>query len=98
MNRSRWIQTIAIVGFVAYVNRAIGQAGDDRNIRALARHLGCSTDDARRLYFLARRDGYGSAFAQMFPSGHIPQRDGTATSPDVEIPARRSRGDRPVKN
>jgi hypothetical protein len=39
---------------------------DDRNIAALAERLGCSLDDAARVYHLARRDGFGSAYRQVF--------------------------------
>jgi len=46
--------------------RLIGRAREEANIRALARHEGCSLEDARRLYVLARQDGYGAAHQAVF--------------------------------
>lgn len=96
MNISRGIQTIVGIGLVAYVHRAVGRAGDDRNVRTLARHVGCSIDDARRLYVLARQDGYGSAYRQVFPSRQVPQRDPSAPDMSVDVRAREPRQDQPI--
>jgi hypothetical protein len=46
--------------------RALAAARDERNIRRLGRHVGCSMDDARELYRLSRRDGYGAAHEAVF--------------------------------
>src|SRR5712691_5725094 len=60
MNLSRGIHAILRIGIVGDARRALDHASDERNIRALARHLGCSKDEARRLYVAARQDGYGA--------------------------------------
>lgn len=78
MNLSRGFQAIMTIGFVAYVLHTAGHFGDERNIRALARHLDCSMDDARKLYLASRIDGYGAAYRQVFPNG---------TAPDAETMA-----------
>lgn len=57
---------VAAVGWVG-----LGRAMDERNIRALAAHVGCSLADARRLYRLSRRIGYGAAYAAVFPGRAI---------------------------
>jgi hypothetical protein len=93
---SRGIRALVGVGIFAYLLRAIGQAGDERNIRALAGHLGCSIEDARRLYLLARQDGYGSAYRQVFPSGHVTPKGAGERAVDLEPPTRRPRRDQPV--
>jgi hypothetical protein len=49
----------------------LGRASDERNIRALAAHIGCSKDEARRLYRLSRRVGYGAAYMKVFPGRAI---------------------------
>jgi hypothetical protein len=54
---------VATLG-IAYEAVRLGR--DETNIRRLARHLGCSLADARRLYQLSRQDGYGSAYATVF--------------------------------
>ena len=46
--------------------RALVSAYDERNVRRLARRLGCSMDEAREVYRLARRDGFGSAHDAVF--------------------------------
>jgi hypothetical protein len=46
--------------------RLLGRAREEANIRAIARHEGCSLEDARRLYVLARQDGYGAAHQAVF--------------------------------
>jgi hypothetical protein len=57
-------------GLAATVPRAIldvlGQRRHEANIRQLAAREGCSMEQARRLYFLARRDGYGAAHRAVF--------------------------------
>ncbi len=54
---------------------------DERNIRRLATHEGCSYQDARRLYRLARQEGYGAAHARVF--GGRPVSGGGPTGPDL---------------
>lgn len=49
--------------------RLLAAISDERNARRLARHLGCSLADARTVYRLARRDGYGAAYETVFPNG-----------------------------
>jgi hypothetical protein len=49
-----------------------GRATDERNIRALQRHVGCTREEARRLYQLSREHGYGAAYAKVFPGRAIP--------------------------
>jgi hypothetical protein len=46
------------------VRRALRR--DHRNIETLADRLGCSYADAARVYELARRDGFGAAYEQVF--------------------------------
>jgi hypothetical protein len=75
MNLSRGIQVIGSLGLAAYLHHAIGNAGDERNIRVLERHLGCSRADARRLYLASRQDGYGAAYRLVFPHGREPTDD-----------------------
>jgi hypothetical protein len=61
---------VLIAGVAATVPRALldvlQQRRDEDNIRRLAAREGCSIDDARRLYRLARRDGYGAAHRSVF--------------------------------
>jgi hypothetical protein len=61
---------VLVAGIAATVPAAIldviGQRRHEANIRRLAEREGCSIDDARRLYFLARRDGYGAAHRAVF--------------------------------
>jgi hypothetical protein len=73
MRRSmrRWVAP-AFVALSALGYLLIGRAGDERNIRALAAHVGCSVDEARRLYWRARQVGYGAAYAEVFPGRAIP--------------------------
>ena len=84
MNLSRGVQAIVTLGFVAYIHHAVGHAGDERNIRALARHLDCSMDDARKLYLASRIDGYGAAYRQVFPNGEAPQAETVAHDATME--------------
>jgi hypothetical protein len=84
MNLSRGVQAIVTLGFVAYIHHAIGHAGDERNIRALARHLDCSMDDARKLYLASRIDGYGAAYRQVFPNGKAPDAETVAHDAAME--------------
>jgi hypothetical protein len=42
---------------------------DAANIARLARHLSCSTEDARRVYELARVHGFGAAHRTVFGAG-----------------------------
>jgi hypothetical protein len=67
MRPLRSIEAIVGLGLAVVSLRSIARGGEERNIRALARHLGCSIEDARRLYVAARRDGYGVAYRQVFP-------------------------------
>jgi hypothetical protein len=54
--------------------RLLGRAREEANIRAIARHEGCSIEDARRLYVLARQDGFGAAQKAVF-GDHALDRD-----------------------
>lgn len=47
--------------------RVVAAVNDERNARRLARHLDCTMGEARTLYRLARRDGYGAAYDAVFP-------------------------------
>ena len=72
--------TLTVVGYMA-----LGRATDERNIRALAAHVGCSVAEARRLYWRSRQLGYGAAYAEVFPGRAIKGIDsfaGTATDPE----------------
>lgn len=68
----RRLTRMVLIAVAAVAPTFVGRASDERNVRALARHLGCSTETARTLYRLARRDGYGAAYAQVFPGRAIP--------------------------
>jgi hypothetical protein len=54
---------LRVVGRVA---TRVSAAADDANIRRLAAHEGCSIEDARRLYAIARIEGYGAAHRAVF--------------------------------
>jgi len=86
MNRIRGIALLATI--VASIP-IIGRLTDERNIRTLARHVGCSQDDARRLYHLARKHGYGAAYTEVFGD-----RRGTGVARPTPLPTDRRRGDR----
>jgi hypothetical protein len=62
-----------IAGLVALRLAALGleRSDDRRNIRALAVHLRCSEDVARRVYRLARQKGYGAAYEEVFGTAEI---------------------------
>lgn len=64
----------------------LGRATDERNIRALARHVGCTPAEARRLYRLARKVGYGAAYAQVFPGRAIQGRPPFPADTDTTAP------------
>lgn len=96
MRLSRGIKAILGLGALAYARRAVERAGDERNIRALARHLGCSVDDARRLYVASRQDGYGAAYQKIFPGGLEPRGDRSAPKDPVVVHKRHRGHDRPV--
>lgn len=66
------LASLAVVGLVLAARPLLARASDARNVEALARHLGCSTETARRLYRQARRDGYGAAYANVFRGRAIP--------------------------
>lgn len=68
----RRLVRLMLLGAVAGALPVLKRTGDERNVRALARHVGCSVGTARRLYQLARRDGYGAAYARVFPGQGIP--------------------------
>jgi len=60
-----------IPGFVAGalgVRYVAGRLRDEQNIRRLAAHEGCSIAEARQLYAIARREGYGAAQRAVFGS------------------------------
>lgn len=96
MNLSRGIHAILSIGVVADARRAFDHAGDERSIRALARHLGCSRDEARRLYFAARHDGYGAAYQKVFPQGRPPMKDPSSPVTSVPVRPRKAGSDRRV--
>jgi len=96
MNLSRGIHAILGIGIVADARRAFDHAGDERNIRALARHLGCSKDEARRLYVAARQDGYGAAYQKVFPRGRASKRDPSASGVSVDVRPRKPGSNRHV--
>jgi hypothetical protein len=68
---------VLIAGVAATVPRALldvlQQRRDEDNIRRLAAREDCSIDDARRLYVLARRDGYGAAHRAVFGGRSAPE-------------------------
>jgi methylphosphotriester-DNA--protein-cysteine methyltransferase len=96
MNLSRGIHAILSIGVVSDARRFIDRAGDERNVRALARHLGCSNDEARRLYAAARKDGYGAAFQQVFPQGRASNRDPSTRGVSVDVRGRKPGSDQRV--
>jgi hypothetical protein len=51
---------------IAVVVRRVRAREDEGNVRRLARHLDCSTSDARSVYRLARERGYGAAYVAVF--------------------------------
>jgi len=51
----------------------LGQRRHEANIRKIAEREACTIDDARRLYFLARRDGYGDAHRAVFDDSGRPR-------------------------
>jgi len=74
---------VATLG-IAY--QAVRLGRDETNVRRLARHLGCSLADARRLYQLSRRDGYGSAYATVFGDSHPARKGGRPLGTAVLTP------------
>lgn len=52
---------------LAFPFRMLGVIGDERNARRLARHLNVPLPEARTLYRVARRDGFGAAYETVFP-------------------------------
>jgi hypothetical protein len=68
----RRLTGLALICVSLLASLLIGRAGEERNVRALALHLGCSPETARRLYRLARKDGYGAAYMRVFPGDAIP--------------------------
>jgi len=79
--RRRLAAALAAMSALAYV--VVGRATDERNVRVLAEHVGCTRAEARKLYRLARRIGYGAAYAEVFPGRAIP---GVAPFP-TDLPA-----------
>ena len=63
--------------------RALATAYDERNIRRLARRLHCSMDEAREVYRLARRDGFGAAHDAVLMSAREGAREGAP--PTIEV-------------
>ena len=96
MNVSRGIHAILSIGIVGDARRALDHASDERNIRVLARHLGCSKEEARRLYVSARQDGYGAAYQKVFPQGRPPKGDTSTPRVAVDVRRRKQGSDRPV--
>lgn len=94
MNRKRGLALLATIAASVPV---IGRLTDERNIRALARHVGCSQEDARRLYHLARQHGYGAAYTEVFGDRRaiVGERRTTGSAGEtVPFPIERRRGDR----
>jgi hypothetical protein len=67
--------SLAIVAGALVALPALERARDSRNVRALARHVGCSEQTAWGLYRLSRRHGYGAAYRRTFPGQAIPHKD-----------------------
>ncbi len=59
---------------------ALDRRRSGRNVTALANHVGCSDDVAWRLYRLARRDGYGSAYREVFAGKDVPTHAASLTA------------------
>jgi hypothetical protein len=57
-----------IHAFLALPFRALAVAYDERNIRRLARRLGCTRDQAREVYLRAREEGFGAAHSTVLGS------------------------------
>lgn len=62
---------LALVGAAVVTVPLLERASDERNVRTLARHVGCSIETARQLHRLARREGFGAAYASVFPGQAI---------------------------
>src|SRR5205823_12811846 len=78
MSRSRVLARVVaalalVAGLGASASAAVldvlQQRRNEANIRRLALHESCTMEEARRLYFLARRDGYGAAHRAVFGDG-----------------------------
>ncbi len=54
----------------------IRRRADAHNVERLRAEIGCSLEDARRLYAIARREGYGAAYETVFgaPPRHARRR------------------------
>lgn len=93
----RLTRGIALLATIAASIPIIGRLTDERNIRALAGHVGCSKDDARRLYHLARQHGYGAAYTEVFGDRRGIVGDRRTAQPTAATPPfanDRRRGDR----
>jgi hypothetical protein len=69
-------RVLSIVTLLAIALRGSRVAGDEVNVRRLARRLGCSIEDARRVYDLARQTGFAAAHREVFGSGERTGTDG----------------------
>jgi hypothetical protein len=67
----RRLASLALVGAAINTAFLLERASDERNVRALVRHVGCSKETARRLHRLARQEGYGAAYVRVFPGQGI---------------------------
>jgi hypothetical protein len=73
----RFLSTLVVVGVVI---GGLERARDELNARRLARRLGCSLLDARRVYAIARRTGFGAAYREVFGDSAVTGR-GEASRP-----------------
>ena len=99
----RFSPLVAVLGLVAVVarllgsfSRRLGALRDEANIRRLAEHLGCSMEDARRVYRLSRELGYGAAHQEVFGRREVAARRTPAGAPppddaDVAVEAQTAR-------
>lgn len=79
----RALRPAAGLAMLVLARRWIGRLRDEANARRVARHEGCSLEEARRLYALARIHGYGAAHAMVLGG-----RPGASAGPDRHAAAR----------
>lgn len=89
---------LAVVG-AAILRRALGARVDQRNVALLARRHDLDPRTATRLYELARRDGFGSAWGEVVehhaPVGNSTPADASGrTTPTPTKPRTRKLADR----
>jgi hypothetical protein len=57
---------VAGAGLLGLARRALEWRRDEANVRRLAVHLRCTSEDARRVYDLSRQVGFGAAHEAVF--------------------------------